>query len=107
MIDLMHRLPLIVIATLAGAVLASATRTDRLRSGVQSGGEIRVGEEPVVTLVADAGSRDELVRVISAFRLSNGSIAVADAGAYEVRIYDRQGRILHRTGRKGKGPGEF
>ena len=40
-------------------------------------------------------------------RLSDGSIAVADRSAAEVRIYDRQGRHLRSMGRSGEGPGEF
>ena len=40
-------------------------------------------------------------------RLSDGSIAVADRFAAEVRVYDRQGRHLRSMGRSGEGPGEF
>jgi hypothetical protein len=45
--------------------------------------------------------------VIAATRLANGTIAIADRGAYEVRVYDRRGRIIGRTGRRGQGPGDF
>jgi len=39
--------------------------------------------------------------------LEDGQIAVADAGAAEVRLFDPSGRFLRRIGRKGTGPGEF
>lgn len=39
--------------------------------------------------------------------LDDGSIAVADAQAEEVRLFDREGRHLRTFGGKGEGPGEL
>src|SRR5690606_13456983 len=33
--------------------------------------------------------------------------AVLNAGSHELRIFDADGRLLHRSGRQGSGPGEF
>lgn len=49
----------------------------------------------------------ELFRVRAAFRLSDGTTVVANAGTSELRFYDEDGRWLRTKGRKGQGPGEF
>jgi hypothetical protein len=56
---------------------------------------------------ADGDPHDALYEVLGAARLSDGRIAVANAGTGEVRIYDPRGRFLAAFGRKGEGPGEF
>ena len=40
-------------------------------------------------------------------RLSDGSIAVGEARAGEIRVFDRSGNFLHSMGGRGEGPGEF
>lgn len=40
-------------------------------------------------------------------RLDDGRIAVADAGASEIRIYNELGEIVGRSGRPGDAPGEY
>jgi hypothetical protein len=47
------------------------------------------------------------VRITGALRRSDGSIAVADAGTHEIRLYDANGSFLRKSGGKGRGPGEF
>jgi len=64
--------------------------------------------EPVLTIGGlDAPESSQLYRVSGAVRLSDGRIAVADAGSAEVRVFAGDGRPLARHGRKGEGPGEF
>ena len=46
-------------------------------------------------------------RVVSAVRLGDGRIAVADAQTNEVRFFDSAGVFIARVGGKGQGPGEF
>jgi hypothetical protein len=46
-------------------------------------------------------------RVTGAVRLSDGGIAVLDAGWRELRFYDEGGRFLGSAGGAGDGPGEF
>jgi hypothetical protein len=48
-----------------------------------------------------------LFRVSSAARLSDGSVAIANGGTREVRIYGADGRHMRTIGREGDGPGEF
>lgn len=50
---------------------------------------------------------DQLGRVMTARRLSDGSIAILDAMQPAVRIYDARGRHVRDVGRSGDGPGEF
>jgi hypothetical protein len=85
------------------------------------GGRIRVINTPPVagarvTVVGDEelriGTSEEggaasfgMVRTIAA--LPDGRIAVADAQAEEVRLFDRDGRHLRTFGGKGAGPGEL
>lgn len=49
----------------------------------------------------------EFFRVRAAFRLSDGTTVVANAGTSELRYYDEEGRWLRSLGRRGQGPGEF
>ena len=67
-----------------------------------------ISEEP--TLVIGDNERDDnqwFSVIRGAGRLSDGSVAVADRYAAEIRIYDREGRHLRSMGRSGEGPGEF
>jgi hypothetical protein len=45
--------------------------------------------------------------VVGVVTLPSGEIAVADAGASEVRIFSPEGTFVRRVGRRGEGPGEF
>lgn len=62
--------------------------------------------------VLHIGARDDdtlsqFGSITSAARLSDGTIAVADAFAYSVRFYAADGTFLTSLGRKGQGPQEF
>jgi hypothetical protein len=45
--------------------------------------------------------------VLGPVRLSDGRLAIANAGTNEVRIYDAKGGHLKSSGRAGSGPGEY
>lgn len=63
---------------------------------------------PRTSLGAVQGSDAEvLYRVGGAFRLSDGRLAVANGGTFEVRYYGADGRHLASAGGEGDGPGEF
>lgn len=69
---------------------------------------IRVASEPMLLLGAIIGDpAHEFTRVTGATRLSDGRIAVADAGVSEVRVFDAAGGHVVTYGRKGGGPQEF
>ena len=45
--------------------------------------------------------------VTGALRLEVGGVVVADEHAYEIRLFDANGRHLWTSGRDGEGPGEY
>lgn len=58
----------------------------------------------VDTPLVDIGNVD---RVVGPVRLSDGRLAIANAGTSEVRIYDAKGPLVKSSGRAGSGPGEY
>lgn len=63
---------------------------------------------PRVSIGGVEDSEDDfLYRVMGATRLSDGRIVVVNQGTQEVRWYGRDGRLVGRAGREGRGPGEF
>lgn len=67
-----------------------------------------LGAEPRVSIgVADGDPAHELDAVVAARRLPDGSIAVANSGSGEIRIFDGAGGFVRAVGRAGGGPGEF
>jgi hypothetical protein len=67
-----------------------------------------VDSEPLLDLsTSGTGETHEFYRVADANRLSDGSIAVANAGSSEVRFYSSTGAFIKSVGREGEGPGEF
>jgi hypothetical protein len=75
-------------------------------AAVRTGWEL--GEQPELTIGGgEAPEASQLYSVRGAARLSDGRIAVADAGSKEIRVFDSGGRPLARFGREGEGPGEF
>jgi hypothetical protein len=68
----------------------------------------RVDPEPVVQIGMIDGPAEYLLASVSgAVRLADGRIAIGDAGAGSIRVYDARGRHLRSFGRPGQGPGEF
>lgn len=54
--------------------------------------------------LVDVGDVDH---VLGPVRLSDGRLAIANAGTSEIRIYGVSGALLKTTGRSGSGPGEY
>lgn len=72
------------------------------------GNEWLVANQPTVTIGAvEGGEHEVLSHVVGAVRLSDGTIAVGDASAFRVNIYDATGRYMTSFGGSGAGPGEF
>ena len=67
-----------------------------------------VGPDPFITIgAAESPEEQQLFNVQGATRLSDGSIAVLNAGTGEVRLYDSAGRFTGAAGGRGQGPEEF
>ncbi len=67
----------------------------------------RVGEAPAVSIGRDGDEAYQLYGVEDATRLSDGRIAVANAGTSELRFFSVDGGHMESWGRVGEGPGEF
>lgn len=68
----------------------------------------RVEPEPLLDLgAAGTGPGHEFFRVRGMRRLSDGSLAVANGGSSEVRLYSAEGSHIASLGGEGDGPGEF
>jgi len=72
-----------------------------------AGEEWALDSSSLVVLGSEDGEEGLLWRVTGVTRLSDGRIAVLNAGSGEVRFFDSQGRYLDATGGIGGGPGEF
>ena len=65
-------------------------------------------EEPTLEIGVVEGDDDyQLFRAVSAARLSDQTIIVANTGTAQLRFFDHDGRFLRSVGRWGNGPGEF
>lgn len=70
--------------------------------------EWRIDPEPVIDIGAAEGPAPyQLYQVTGAGRLSDGSVAVANAGSGQLRVFSPDGRLLGQAGGQGGGPGEF
>lgn len=68
----------------------------------------RLTEQPLLEIGAVDGAPEyQFEEVAAALRLADGKIAVADAGASEIRFYDESGVFTHASGRAGDAPGEY
>ncbi len=68
----------------------------------------QIGPEPTVSIGAREGDAPYLFNgAVSATKLPNGRIVVADGGSRELRMFDPFGTHLRTWGGEGEGPGEF
>ena len=68
---------------------------------------LRPDSAPAVDLGGGRDPHGEFAGIAGVVRRSDGSIAVADRGSQEIRIFDSTGHWVRSIGRKGGGPGEF
>ena len=67
-----------------------------------------VSDRPALSIGMVTGPEEYLFQSIAGVvSLSDGRLAVADAGFPVIRVYDGRGHHLHSMGRSGAGPGEF
>jgi hypothetical protein len=86
--------------------LACTSADSRREEGLAGGWHI----EQVPRLdVGDREDGDSMVfgGVLDARLLPNGTLAVADGGAFAVHFFDARGQKLRTVGRRGRGPAEF
>jgi hypothetical protein len=68
----------------------------------------RLSTEPTLQIGVEEGPpENQFVRVEGVVRLPDGRIVVADAGTWQIRIFDSEGVFLAASGRSGDAPGEY
>lgn len=67
----------------------------------------RLSDSPTLRLDEDGSPAREFTRIVGAFLLNDGRIAVAENASSEVRVFERDGRWTQSVGRQGSGPREF
>jgi hypothetical protein len=68
----------------------------------------KVVDTPLVDIGGKSGdAASDVDRVSGPVVMSDGRLAIANAGTNEIRIYDAKGAHLRTSGRAGSGPGEF
>ena len=65
-----------------------------------------VSPEPVL-VIEDDGSPEKLFSRISARRLPDGDVVVGDAATADLVVFGREGQLVRRLARRGRGPGEL
>lgn len=64
--------------------------------------------EPLLRIgTFDGDPAQQLYQVMDGLVLDDERIAILNAGSYELRFYDPQGRLMGAQGSKGQGPGEY
>jgi hypothetical protein len=66
-----------------------------------------LADTPDVVIGGESDSTQQLYRVRGAARLESGALAIANAGTFQVQVYDSGGARVRTFGREGSGPGEF
>jgi len=112
-------------ATLAGLGFLSACRTQQSTGtpGFRDSAGVRIvsyspQDVPALTWTVDSAPRlligteqadpsPLLLAPVGAFRLSDGSIVVADRATSSLKYFDSVGHLTRVVGRSGHGPGEF
>lgn len=108
----MRRFRLWAITFAAVAMVACGGYDDApAAGGGQGDGEVEVWNltsDPLVQIgVVQGDEVYQLDEAVSSLRLSDGRIAVVNAGSAQLRLYDGRGRHLSSIGGDGDGPGEF
>ncbi|MEX2284297.1 MAG: 6-bladed beta-propeller [Gemmatimonadota bacterium] len=73
---------------------------DSLAWSIDTTDVVRIG-------VVDGPDEYMFSRLIAALFLPGDEILIADGTAHELRIFDARGQFVRKTGRRGRGPGEF
>ena len=118
----MHRIRNVSLA--AGLSLAVASCADAQRTAspptVSDSAGIRIvsnawptnaaatlASSPTVEIGGGTEPASDLSGVVTAVRLGDGRVAIAEQSTASIRLFDTRGRFVRAIGRKGGGPGEF
>ena len=81
---------------------------DRAPAPVTGAATWTIVDEPLLRLAEDdVPAGHEFAGIVSARRLGDHRLIVANSGGLELAVFDSAGRFLRSIGRKGAGPGEF
>lgn len=86
---------------------AGVTIVTNSREAIAAAPRWTLAPEPVLSIESPEDGDYTLFRVGDVAPLSGGRLAVANAGSNEVYVFDGDGTLAFRFGRKGDGPGEF
>ena len=67
----------------------------------------RVPDAPLLQIGSESSTEYSFNGIVTATRLRDGRYDIADNGSGQIRIFNREGRIVRTLGRSGAGPGEF
>lgn len=68
----------------------------------------QIDAAPVVSIGGDpSDTLAPIGNAVAAFALGDSQVVVADRGYNQLSYFDREGRLVHTSGREGDGPGEF
>lgn len=92
----------------ASPAMAAPSADDGLPEAGHPLGETHwtTGATPFIE-IGSADGPEALFQATHLIPLPDGSLAIANRGAQEIRFYDEEGRWLHSVGGAGGGPGEF
>jgi hypothetical protein len=92
----------------AGCSASERARGVRAEGVLSEVSALRVSAQPFLEIRGQSEQDSlHLLDVSDAVLLPDGRIVVANAGEYELLVFDSTGRFIRRLGRKGDGPGEF
>jgi hypothetical protein len=77
-------------------------------AALPAGAPLRFAATPRVSIgVIEGDTLQQFQRIVTPFLLSNGLLAVPDAGAMTIRVFQADGDHVITLGGEGEGPGEF
>lgn len=105
---------LILCAACGGSTGNAEPSRDSAEAAINANGSnglqhtFRLESEPSVVIGGDdSNAQAQLHRAASAVRLTDGRIAIGNAGTGQIMVLDTTGKHVVTVGRQGRGPGEF
>jgi hypothetical protein len=96
----------LLVLTCAAGVMACADQEEALGSDAQVA-VLRLGGPTLEIGAVDGPEEIVFAALETVLRLPNGNVAISDAGASRISIFDASGDVQRSWGQRGDGPGEF